>query len=75
MMFKYFIYIEKSESTNDQCDGYLYCTCSHLSSTSIYTYVPGVCKKKKRAYLRDLITASGGVILQIGFKSSIFRSE
>ena len=57
MMFKCFIYIEKSESTNDQCDSYLYHTCSQLSSLSITE------RLKKKAYLRDLIAASGGVIL------------
>ena len=50
MMFDCFTYIEKSDSTNDRSEGYLYYTCSQSSSLSIYTCISGVSQRFQVKY-------------------------
>ena len=40
-----FTNIEKSDSTNDRSEGYLYYTCSQSSSLSLYICIPGVSQR------------------------------
>ena len=50
MMSDCFTYIEKSDSTNDRSEGYLYHTCSQSSSLSIYTCIPGASQRCQVKY-------------------------
>ena len=45
-----FTYIEKSNSTNDRSEGYLYYTCSQSSSMPIHTCIPGVSQRCQVKY-------------------------